>query len=330
MKKLFILIMFSSLSSFAQDVHFSQFDYCPTNTNPGQIGRFDGQYRFIANQRTQWSSITVPYQTISLSADAFELNGIKNTGMMFSILSDQAGDSKFSTTQLNFGGAYKLNLDSISNLNPAIQLGWSQRKIDMQQLTFDNQYNGYYFDSSLGSNEQLQNTSFGYLNVNIGILYERKISDKLNIESGLSLYNLTKPHQSFFSNDAIRLNQRIGIQSKANYKLQEDLFLQPSLFFASQGKLREFIIGTRAKKILDASATSYRAISGGIWMRAKDAGFLSAALDYNAWRFGISYDVNLSTLTPASSYRGGFEFSIVYILRKLPPLPHHKICPTYI
>ncbi len=66
-------------------------------------------------------------------------------------------------------------------------------------------------------------------------------------------------------------------------------------------------------------------------MRAKDAGFVVGGIKYDAWNVGVSYDINTSNLRPASNGRGGFEFSVIYILNHpsiivRPP----KVCPDYI
>jgi len=49
-----VLLMLVSWNSQAQDIHFSQFQVAPMNYNPALAGQFDGDLRFIANQRTQW------------------------------------------------------------------------------------------------------------------------------------------------------------------------------------------------------------------------------------------------------------------------------------
>jgi hypothetical protein len=60
----------------AQDIHFSQFDQSPFNINPALTGAFDGAFRFIGNQRSQWRSVTVPYRTTGLAVDARNPQGL--------------------------------------------------------------------------------------------------------------------------------------------------------------------------------------------------------------------------------------------------------------
>ena len=91
------------------------------------------------------------------------------------------------------------------------------------------------------------------------------------------------------------------------------------------------MIGSSAKYTLINKLGEYRALYGGIWYRNRDAIYLSAGLDYQSWFFGISYDVNISKLVPASNLRGGFELAVRYIMNRFKPRKiQHRICPDYI
>jgi hypothetical protein len=54
----------------------------------------------------------------------------------------------------------------------------------------------------------------------------------------------------------------------------------------------------------------------GLWARFSnltDAIIPYAGLDIGSFTFGMSYDVNVSSLKPASQGQGGFEISLIYI-----------------
>ena len=65
---LFILFMLS-LGASAQDIHFSQFFETPLLRNPALAGIFSGDMRLQSVYRTQWQSVTVPYQTVSFNGE---------------------------------------------------------------------------------------------------------------------------------------------------------------------------------------------------------------------------------------------------------------------
>jgi len=50
----------------------------------------------------------------------------------------------------------------------------------------------------------------------------------------------------------------------------------------------------------------------GVWYRLQDALIPYVGLQLNAYKIGLTYDVNVSTLTTASYLRGGFELTMVY------------------
>ena len=151
--KICVFILVSILSSIfsksmAQDIHFSQFMSSPMNLNPALTGNFDGSYRFIGNGRRQWSSVTIPYQTLGISADANNFLRLKNVGTGISLYQDRTGDSHFSTLQFNIAASYriKLNKDSTHFITLGIQSGITSRRIDYSNLTYDNQFNGFVYD----------------------------------------------------------------------------------------------------------------------------------------------------------------------------------------
>ena len=69
-KAIAIFLVLGFFTIKAQDIHFSLWDMSPLNLNPAMTGQFDGDYRFNGNHRNQWSSVTVPFTTYSLSGDA--------------------------------------------------------------------------------------------------------------------------------------------------------------------------------------------------------------------------------------------------------------------
>ena len=65
----YILVCLTVLSivAEAQDIHWSQYNDNQVFQNPGNAGNFNGDYRIIANYRSQWKSVTVPFTTLSYS-----------------------------------------------------------------------------------------------------------------------------------------------------------------------------------------------------------------------------------------------------------------------
>ena len=75
----------------AQDIHWTQFNNNPIFQNPAGVGNFKEDLRLTANYRTQWRSVTIPFQTSALAADT----KWKKWGFGLNYFHDQVGDGKF-------------------------------------------------------------------------------------------------------------------------------------------------------------------------------------------------------------------------------------------
>jgi hypothetical protein len=68
----------------------------------------------------------------------------------------------------------------------------------------------------------------------------------------------------------------------------------------------------------------------GAFLRAAEAVNVAAGFDYKNFTAGFSYDINISGLETASNNKGGFEMSIIYLIRKVKPVnPYKAACPVY-
>jgi len=329
-KRIFLsILVFSFLQiSFGQDVHWSQFNDNQLFQNPGQAGHFDGDYRFIANYRDQWRSVTVPFSTFSMSADA----KFKDYGVGLLLSHDQAGDGKFRTVEVqgNFSRLFKITKDSIHTIRPGINFGMNHRQINWDALYFDNQYNGYIFDPTTATNETYQSDRKTNISIGVGSLYEWRKNERFKVLSGFGIYNLNRPNQGFYT-EKIQRDIRFTIFAKGTFKINQKWDAVPSLQFNNQGIYRELLIGGSAKYYLNSTIKVYKALYGGVWYRNRDAAYLTFGYDYKDFFAGISYDINYSKLVPASRARGGIEIAVRYIIRTFKPKRIiHRVCPDYI
>lgn len=323
--------MAHAFSSYGQDIHWSQFNDNPLFQNPGNTGHFNGDYRFVANYRDQWRSVTVPFSTFSLSADTRLYNN-KNVGLGFVFFNDVVGDGKLRTIEFSGNASYllKLTKDSTHSFRPGINFGMNHRQVNWDQLYFDNQFNGINYDPSLPSQELFQTDRKTNITLGVGGIYEYYKNKREKITAGIGFYNLNRPNQGFYG-QVIPRDIRMNVFAKGLYKLDTDWDLVPSINFQIQGKYRLLILGSSVKYTLIEKQGKYRALYGGLWFRNRDAAYLSIGLDYQEWFVGLSYDINISKLVPASNLRGGLEIACRYILHRFKPKKAiHRICPDYI
>ncbi|MFA5575047.1 MAG: PorP/SprF family type IX secretion system membrane protein [Brumimicrobium sp.] len=314
----------------AQDIHWSQFDHNPVLQNPVNVGQFNGDYRIHANYRDQWRSVTVPFNTFSVSGEV--KNVYKNLNIGAFIMTDVAGDGKYSTVEFQPSASYtlKLSSDSTHLIRPGLQFGLNFRSLNSDAFYFDNQWNGQYFDPNLATNETFDRESRANFTVGVGLGYEFQKGKRERIQLGIGLFNINQPDQGFFG-QKVKRDMRLNLYARAEYKIGFDWDVLPSLQMNLQGTYREFIIGSQIRYILKDRLGEYRAVMAGIYSRTVDALFVSVGMEYQNWWAGFSYDINYSDLTPASNVRGGFEISLRYIIHHFKPKKiQHRICPDYI
>ncbi len=336
MKKIIyiLFLIFSCEYSFAQDIHLSQFNSSPQNLNPAQTGLFNGDWRFVLNNRSQWSTIPVPYKTFSLSADTRLKTKLENDVPSVGLIvnNDVAGDSRFSTTQIFVSGSYikKLNKDSTHFVSIGLQPGVTTRSFDVSALTYDNQYNGDYYDPAIASGETYSKTRITYFDVGGGLAYLWRKNNRTKINAGISFLHLNMPKQSFFNNSDIRLDVKTNISGIAQFPVSAQIDVLPSVLYQTQGKFHETLLGLFGKYYLKPIDGMETAFSLGAFYRLKDAFIIVANMNYKKMTVGISYDINTSKLMAASNSNGAFEISLIYIIKKpVPFIAKKRVCPIY-
>jgi type IX secretion system PorP/SprF family membrane protein len=330
LKVICCVILFSKIG-YAQDARWSQFYDNPILLNPSLAGEFKGTTRFHLNYRDQWRSVTKPFQTFSFTVDS-KFSKHKSFRLGWSMLHDQVGDGKFKTLEINVNPSYEkiLNRDTTDRILVGANLGFNHRNYIMDNFQFDEQFNGINFDPSAPITEEYTTLKKTNLTLGIGTAYNHRINRKMNIQTGLSIFNLNQPNQGFYG-EKVKRDVRITYFARLDWKIKEKVTIYPQLLYQRQGTLQEFVLGVQGKLKLIESEKEQRSVYAGLFYRTADAVFLNLGIDYNAWYVGVSYDVNVSTLKPASAGRGGFELVTKYVINRFKPKQQiHRVCPEFI
>jgi type IX secretion system PorP/SprF family membrane protein len=321
------MLVIAAGNLFAQDPHFSQYNEAPIYINPALSGvAYDT--RVNLNYKSQWKSVAVPYKSYGASAE-FAIGRKKlhkksyfTTGLM--AYNDVSGSSNFSS--LHLGGLLGVVIRSgkYSKLSGGIMAAFDQRTINGSKLTWDNQYNGYKFDPTIPG-EQIPQTHFIYADFGAGFNWhfaksERYISaaDGHRFDIGFSAYHINVPYYSFYGNTGE--NQYIRFVHHANFVVavpQINSSIIPSYVIMMQGPSIEIVAGLMYRYIIsDASVHTGTikpmAFSFGGYYRSLDAFIPQVLFEYDKYGLGVSYDVNLSNLTPTSKTKGGLEICLRY------------------
>jgi type IX secretion system PorP/SprF family membrane protein len=329
-RKLLAIAAFLLMRQFAiaQDVHFSQFHNVPLALNPALTGLMNHDLRAMGSYRTQWGSVTVPFNTFTASADAAAFRGFAPNdyvGLGLLLVNDQAGDSKFRTTQAQLSIAYHKALGGGGNhyLTVGFQYGGVQQAIDFDALYFDNQFNGSTFDPTKPTGEHFGRDRLFYQDVSAGISWFHAPADEFNYYLGAAAAHLNQPGVGFFTqNIQETLYSKFTLHGGGSFPFQEWFTLQPRVIFQVQGPHKEVNLGLLAKWYLNddnAVGGQTNFYAGGLY-RLGDALVPIVKMDYGPFTAGASYDINLSKLLRASSSVGGLEFSFSYTYDL--PSPH--------
>jgi type IX secretion system PorP/SprF family membrane protein len=295
--------------------------------------------RASINYRDQWGSITVPYRTYGASfemkfkasswdkTDEFKTKSYKKAfsrlagGLSF--FSDKAGDGAMATNLANLSLATFIKTGKLSMLSLGLQGGMVQKTVDFNKFVFSNQYNGSTYDTGPAAGEDYSSRNILYADFSGGILWryekeEEKIgnNDQLMGDLGVSVYHINKPKQNFLVGTDEKLYSKYNLHGRLLYGVPHtSIGLAPSIFCQFQGSQKEIVTGMMFKYYIkhDSKYTGFvrkSSIGLGAYYRSNDAVIISFLLEIGQLAFGLSYDLNVSGLTKASTLRGGPEVTI--------------------
>jgi len=313
---LFILCLFI-VKAKAQDIHYSQFYASPLTLNPALTGEIDGQYRIGVMYRNQWASISTPYVTPSIS---FDWNGLFpkliKTGTLSGgilILNDQAGEGNLNDLTVNLSAAYRIFVGKgdRSNISIGLQGGYNQESINFNNLTFQSEFDGSGFNPNQNT-PVFGKSSFGYFNINGGVLYTSKISKNLDFYGGVAMFDINQPKETFYNEGTNTLDAREVVHAGFRIGLTDKIALLPAALYMTQAGTYEFNIGTNLSYLIKTNNSDATLYVGGYY-RVDDAVIAMVGIEYKSVRLGISYDINTSSLQTATNDKGAFELSLNYI-----------------
>ena len=303
----------------AQDIHFSQFYETPILRNPALAGIFSGDLRIQGVYRNQWNSVTVPYQTSSLNAEYKLPIGHSDDYLTIGgeILYDKAGTIALTATHVLPVLNYHKSLSAERNmyLSAGFAAGIVQRKFDLSKMTTNSQYNGSNYDPSLGTGETFANTNYLYFDGSAGISFNTQVGENPdnNIFLGVAYHHFNQSAKvSFYNNPDIKLIPKLVFSAGVKMSVNDYAYVTFHGDYAKQGPSTEMIGGMLYSFKLDDPTDPHYVISGGVFLRWKDAFIPVIKLEVLPLTFALSYDVNVSSLKASSQSQGGFELSIAY------------------
>jgi len=205
-----------------------------------------------------------------------------------------------------------------------------QKRIDQSKLMFENQIDNNGYNPGLPSNEFLTNPKISYFDPNVGILYNGLVGEASNIYAGVSYYHITQPTETFMSQDNNRLSYRYTVHGGGSFPVNGYNRIHASALYMKQSTASETSFGAaygfNLSGVPEDNPTMFYL---GSWYRLKDAINPYVGLEIGGFNVGLTYDLNVSSLKPASNYRGGMEISVIYIHRSSENSKYKTLCPKF-
>jgi type IX secretion system PorP/SprF family membrane protein len=344
MKKVLLgLLSIVALSAQAQDVHFTQYFTSPMTLNPANTGLVNCDYRVAGNYRSQWGSVnSKPYVTGTFSYDMALLKGKLNgdvLGVGLIGLYDQSGTGALKNSTVGFSTAYHHAFGDPQERPNVLSLGAQSylvnKSINFSDLNFEDMYNPATGKIDRVTGENLSNKDLSYADFNAGLMWTGYINDVSTYYVGSSIYHITRPQETFLKvNNAPKINQRLSVTAGGNIQMNTNTMLLLSGLYQKQGPANELLIGAATGFILNAGHDEYTKNSTlylGAWYRLRDAIAPYVSFEWGKHKFGINYDVTISSFNAANGGRGAMEMSYIYngCLSRLEEKKYNFACPRF-
>lgn len=338
LRRAFLLLNVLCLSFWAkaQDIHFTQFTLQPLQQSPSLTGSFDGDYRIAALYRNQWASVAVPYNSMGLAFDTkiYETKKYGSfVGLGANLFLDQAGDGRLQSIYAQIPFSYNtyvpLNATSTLKFGLGAYLGILNKSIRTDQLQFDNQFNGYVYDANIPIAENFDKLNFIKPDIGLGYNVGFNFNKKFELGLAFGLHHLNRIEESFLGNNLhLALAKRISLPVYFKYSISDKWQLQADYLFQDQEVKKEHVFGFIASYFIKNKYPAQTAIEFGSYYRYKDAVCSIVRYRKNNFVAGLSYDINVSNLRPASNTYGGVELGLVYFIKNVkdPKIINKRSC----
>ncbi|MCS6819016.1 MAG: PorP/SprF family type IX secretion system membrane protein [Chitinophagales bacterium] len=351
----FVMILLALLRpTKAQYIHFSQFGFVPLYASPAYTNLMDGDFRFNAVYRNQWASVPVNYNTVGATAEMnffqFEKGSRLGGGLQF--FYDRAGDSRFTYMQAALPLSGTVRFAKRHWVAAAVAPGFIYRNFDPSQLNFDNQFTGDAFDPSVNPNESFPRTASFDFDISLGLAYQYLKNPRSGLLFGIYYGHINQPALSFFNDSELRMGSIFSAHLRGTVKLIERLDVVPEYFYRFQAasvflgdvNIQEHLTGLFFRTYLEYTLKRRIALNTGVYSRLNprrktvslsnriiEAVYPLVGIEVNAFKANISYDINLSSFTPATRNNGGFEITLSYEISRVKKIRKNiASCPAFL
>ena len=316
-KKIALVICLLCLQQMlhAQGLHFSQYYNAPLLLNPANTGLMSQEdYRLGVNYRDQWSSVPVPYKTMSAFGDLQlfrNANGTNWLGLGFAFFNDVAGDGKLTLNRGDLSIAYHVQTGEFFMISAGFSAASVGRSVDYNKLTFDIQWDGFEFDKNAANGEQINVIKTSFIDMGAGINFAYFPNEAIYVKLGGGIAHVNNPKETFY-NQTSQMGMRPIGNLDVRLIMNETFTLNPSVYYSTQRGASELLAGTLVYINVGGSKNGDFSLIAGAHYRMNEAVVASIGLQWSGLRVMTSYDYTTSQVGLDTKGKGAYEFGLVY------------------
>ncbi len=285
----------------AQDPEFTQFYANPLYLNPAFAGAARCP-RLVMNYRNQWPSLSGNFVTTSASYDQ-HVETIQG-GLGLIVMNDRAAQSTLNTTTFSGIYSYQQAINRKFSIKAGLQATYLQKSLDWSKLTF-----GDMIDARKGFIYETQDIPRGgtvnAVDFSAGLLGYSDV-----FYAGVAVHHLNEPNESLIVGNSplpMKFTAHAGAVIPIEKKKRDgDAKLSPNVLYRRQGEFQQMNLGLYVNKGPLVAGLWFRGFLGG--NKYRDSFIATIGIQTDVVRFGYSYDVTISELTPSTG--GSHEVSL--------------------
>jgi len=203
------------------------------------------------------------------------------------------------------------------------------KRLDVNSLKFEDMLRSDGFTGLTQEDFTNYHLDLSYFDLNAGFFYNGTTDGSNNFYLGGSMYHINKHEETFTDTGHYYMASRLTLQAGGMVPLGEYNAFHFSAMHSRQANAVNTVIGGAYMLNINPDEWSPTNLYLGTWFRFGDAVIPYVGLEFGEFRVGASYDVNVSSLKPASNMRGGAEFSLIYVKRPVDPNAKKLNCPKF-
>ena len=331
----------------AQDIVYSQFYNVPFLVSPGLTGVFHGDFRLAGVYGNQWNTVPVNYNTFGAGFDARLLGkrprrGYFSVGLLFNY--DQAGFTGYYNTMLKGVGSYTHRWGRQWYGTFGVGAGWHHEGFNPDKVTLDEHFNSEtglpVFGLPVGEEFPTDRTHNLDLSAGFNIRYQAlqdhhlldRLEQRTKIDFGFGMYHLNRPDKQLIDTETALTDFRLSPYILSVIQVGKNLDLIGNALVQIQKPHNQYVFNAGVRTHINRHPGKQFSVQFTLGARfqeqeVREAIIPGLELFYNDFRFGFTYDINISDFSVATSGVGGPEVSLSYIFKRVHPLPVYKACP---